>query len=800
MNRTTEHICHKLPWIKLVTPNPVIPAGSALEAIHSEFGFEPMLLGSTTHVLLDYAESLDSADDITGESHTHLETMVRSMLAAPEVHFNLPNAHREKMYPYIVPEIFSNFPHLNPHLRVAVARYALCYGVAYLGPSGLKYDPEPSDWLTDQVLDRLDLYSTQRPQTVLDAVIESLLFPGQISFDGLTTPALSEHIWELNKKVIVETLSLLEEAALSISPTKQGKAKEVVKSVVEGVFSKESFVNYLRAMQQAVVHLNRDELPDSLFLLRYLSSSIYLLKHQEQLVGLRGFAVDYKRLGMETICLIAQHICAISSARRRLTPLEEVLGNDLSRAEACYHGISASLKVFRDKLTEKQIKIWEVEVEGKQYYIIKAISGGDKSKYIFVPLDDLSLVAAALEQCLFFLEKDDFGPKEHLQIIGDVPLATDSGLGGYGLGDYVFFTTERALRYGRTREARREHEIHERLHLEAFCRWPNLIRRLVTDPQIIEGMFYAYRDRVDAQLLSYIMDSPQDQLTNIWMQPWGTEIRGAKYSFAYLTWACIDEQLKRFTNGEMTLLDFFDELEKAAVEALDFRSCFALTIMRLRREAGIKEPARDAFSTGSYDACIVEALANSGTLFREKLDRLEELFGQETRRDIEERLQSIDENPGIFRHKLASLLVNEKTINYVLSFKRIPWITYPEFTLFGSYVYSLGHSRDASTGHSLTINYDATTRSFCDECQRLAFSLSWDVISAGAKRFRRSNGSYNFDSHDIFAGRNSLDSYYTSTAYEYRGKRKFRLLIRDLRESIKLTKAYIVRWEKGSGC
>lgn len=647
--------------VKPYPPSPRVPVpdpDSMLAQVMAMYGFEPAKLERVLKAQLDRS----GAGDITLESpdlsegiNPHLEAMVRSMLAAPEVHFRQPQASREVMYPFITPIIFRDIDNLSSPLREALIRFVLTYGINDLAVDRI-FPPET--WLVNRMLKELTNDGIEKPQIVLEAVIDSLLAPDKESFDGLAAPKLDKRTYRLNKKVIMKVLDELESAVRGKKASED--AHKVVDLFVSPVFSTESFLSFLTEAQKAIQSMQWEGKDEEYFAARFLKTAFFYLRHPEELAALKGFTDDYKRLGLENICRVGHYICSLAAAEKRPVALEEIAGADTAEAETVYPGITVSLERLRERIAagRARIKVNRVEANGDSYYQLEAVGRSGRRKTIFAQVQDHKLVLAALEQSHFFLEEDDFGPKEHVQVIGAINADSGGQAMGQALGDVAFFTTTRVLAgYGGTREARREHEAHERKHLEVFARWPNL--RKLTDPSVVEGLLYADRDRVDAQLLSYLANTPEDQLPNIWLRPWNTEMNGAKYSLAYLTWAYIRDQL---TTRGLDLYKFMDEMEAVAKQNgnNDFHVLFALTVMKLRQDLGLGQdvPARNAFETGCYEACIVEALAGSLEHFRVKTDRLEELFTPEKRAGAAQALSHFIENPSEYWGRVARLIAN----------------------------------------------------------------------------------------------------------------------------------------------
>lgn len=635
-----------------IKENPQSVRQIAEERFREELGFIPLNLVKNCHYIIDQAAA-----------EGKLEETIKEIFANPANFFSIPPEKAENVYSYILPEIFGQPVDLSlsPEINTALVRYCLKYGVK--SPYWEK-TPELKEWFSKKIFDELFLPEEEtllRKNPLLYALIDSLLNPQRTDFNGLSAPSLDSILEEKNKEALIFFLETLK-SRYQKKPYPEGiKLEEFF-----GLYApKEEVIDFLNGVIKVLKDKDLAGEKREVFF-KYLKIFFMYSKNIWLMSYLSGFEREWKRQAYANLLKIGKIINEFVSLRQeREVPLAELLNDiNLEEAEKRYPGIKKSFAgIAAGGVSQEKIKIREAKEEEKSFYLITVFSSSGRCKRIVVSSEDKILVAAAVEQALFFLAEGNFGPEECWQFVFGRNKEENQAL-GQALGNFMFFTTEGALQYGGTQAARKEHEIHERLHLEAFDRWQKIIITYSKrDPGIIEGALYAYRDRVDPQILFFILENEPEEIARVFLNPWSPEIGKYKYSLYFLAWAFIKEELEECGYSIPTLLDkanivFPDITPNYPRDKFIYHPFWYLLADRNREVKGTdtQDMEKERYLFSSYNFIFYYALVKAPEFLLKKDKRIRELFGEKGE-EMVRRIREIRDNPDDYYRKIAKALI-----------------------------------------------------------------------------------------------------------------------------------------------
>ncbi len=310
--------------------------------------------------------------------------------------------------------------------------------------------------------------------------------------------------------------------------------------------------------------------------LSYIKAITYYLVHQQELIYLQGFTYDWQELGGENLANIGTALADIYRYKREKITSQNALSEiNFEDIEKELPGIGKSFEKFSFLLNSKDLSIEESE----QNYFIN-IQRRDRNKIVICPKNNPKLLAAGLEQAFFFYEQqvyeDNFTQPVFIQMMVETFKTKSQGqVKGQSIADWGFITSEQALEYANTPSGRLEHERHERFHLYAWKRWPNL-KMMSLPPEVLEGIPYAYFNRVDPK--GYFLYKQNPALLNSAVADrkiWNPELKGAKYGVAYSIWAFFDESLKKL-GIKQPMIELLDLMESSHPQSVLFSHEFQL--------------------------------------------------------------------------------------------------------------------------------------------------------------------------------------------------------------------------------
>lgn len=347
--------------------------------------------------------------------------------------------------------------------------------------------------------------------------------------------------------------SIIIEILLKIKDQKSSFYREKVK----GKLDEQVFSDNINSIIQTLSSGDSEQI---IHLIRFIPALVYYFRHPQELIFLSGFSEQWLKLGLENLCLVGGNLAETFSRSFAEIALEDVLRqlslNDLSREFPGIEEKLSNLDNIKDQLSISQ----------SETHFLFVVKFEERQKTVIVSKNETQLVGAALEQCLFFYENAkydyNFSNNNQVQLIASSIKSNSGGqVLGQSIADYGFVTTTGALKYANTPDGRMEHERHERWHLMAFKRWPHL-RIMSILPEVLEGIPYAYFDRVDPKML--LLDSEEktlfEELKDLGF--WDPRLKGAKYSYAFVIWKYFDSEMKKmgFADPLILILDKMEEL------------------------------------------------------------------------------------------------------------------------------------------------------------------------------------------------------------------------------------------------